>query len=172
MTVKSVVKMGNKALFSPSAPLEDFEQYGKNYPGFMDLIQDMKDTMYAEGGIGIAAPQIAYNKRVIMYGFEEKNENSDIDIPFTILVNPELKPLSDEMIDGWEGCLSVPGLRGLVSRYAFVEYSGFDVEGKRISGKAEGFMARVLQHEYDHLDGILYPQRIKDFKNFGFEDAL
>lgn len=173
MAIKSVVKMGNKNLSLPSSPLENFEQYGKHFPGITSLIQDMQDTMLTEGGVGIAAPQIGYNQRVIMYGFE-KNERypSMSSIPFNILINPELKPLSDEMIDGWEGCLSIPGLRGLVSRYVYVEYAGFDLEGNRVHGKAEGFFARVLQHECDHLDGILYPQRIKNLKNFGFEGAL
>lgn len=173
MSIKSVVKMGDKNLFTPSLPLQDFEKYGKKYPGIVELVRDMTDTMDAEDGVGIAAPQIGCNKRVIVYGFKENKRYPQMDsIPFTILVNPELKPLSQEMIEGWEGCLSVPGLRGLVSRFAYVEYFGFDLEGNRIHGKAEGFLARVLQHEYDHLEGILYPQRIKDLRNFGFSEAL
>ena len=133
----------------------------------------MKDTMLEEGGVGIAAPQIGCNKRVIIFGFEENsrypNEKS---VPFTILINPAYKILSNEMVDAWEGCLSVPGLRGLVPRYNQIEYSGYDPEGNLITRIAEGFHARVVQHEYDHLDGILFPQRLKDLKYFGFEDEL
>lgn len=173
MAIKKIVKMGNKLLATPSLPLENFEQYGRSYPGLSQLISDMEDTMAEEGGVGIAAPQIGCNLRVIMFGFD-KNERypNEAEIPLTILINPVIKVLSDEMDDAWEGCLSVPGLRGLVSRYSKIEYSGFDPDGKRISCIAEGFHARCVQHECDHLDGILYPQRLKDLRYFGFEDEL
>ena len=125
------------------------------------------------GGVGLAAPQIGCNKRVIIFGFE-KNERypDEVEIPFTVLINPIINILSPEMIDGWEGCLSVPGLRGLVPRYNKIEYKGHDVNGGCITRVVEGFHARVIQHEYDHLDGILYPQRLKDLRFFGFEDEL
>ncbi len=173
MAIKHVVKMGNKQLGTPSDPLKNFEQYGRSYPGLSDLIQDMLDTMQEKGGVGIAAPQIGCNLRVIMFGFE-KNERypNEEPVPFTILINPVINNLSDEMQDAWEGCLSVPGLRGLVSRYNKIEYSGFNEDGQPIKRIAEGFHARVVQHECDHLDGILYPQRLKDLRFFGFEDEL
>lgn len=173
MAIKKVVKMGNKQLATPSLPLKDFEKFGRSYPGFSQLINDMIDTMTDEGGVGIAAPQIGCNQRVIIFGFDKSKRYPDEkQVPLTILVNPVIKVLSDELVDGWEGCLSVPGLRGLVARYNKIEYSGFDPDGNRINRIAEGFHARVVQHEYDHLDGILYPQRLKDLRFFGFEDEL
>lgn len=172
MAIKRIVKMGNTQLATPSLPLENFEQSG-TYPGLSSLIQDMKDTMLEKGGIGIAAPQIACNQRVIMFGFEEnKRYPNEKPVPFTILINPVIKVLSNEMNEAWEGCLSVPGLRGLVSRYNKIQYSGFDLEGKSICRIAEGFHARVVQHECDHLDGILFPHRLKDLRFFGFEEEL
>ena len=170
MTSKPVVKMGNRQLAMPS---EVFVDLDKSMPEILSLVQDMKDTMHEEGGIGIAAPQIGCNKRVIMFGFERsKRYPNEKAVPFTVLINPVFKPLSAEMVDGWEGCLSVPGLRGLVPRYSKIEYSGYDLEGNLITRLAEGFHARAVQHEFDHLEGILYPQRIKDLKFFGFEDEL
>ena len=166
MAIKPVVKMGNAQLTTASLPVVDFSTLD-------GLIKDMHDTMIERGGVGIAAPQIGCNLRVVMFGFEHNqrypNEHS---VPFTILINPVIKPLSDEMVDGWEGCLSVPGLRGLVSRYVKIKYHGYDPNGVLISRVAEGFHARVVQHECDHLDGILYPQRLKDLRFFGFEDSL
>ena len=166
MAIKPVVKMGNAQLTTASLPVVDFSTLD-------GLIKDMHDTMTEWGGVGIAAPQIGCNLRVVMFGFEHNqrypNEHS---VPFTILINPVIKPLSDEMVDGWEGCLSVPGLRGLVSRYVKIQYHGYDPNGVLISRVAEGFHARVVQHECDHLDGILYPQRLKDLRFFGFEDSL
>jgi peptide deformylase len=129
--------------------------------------------MIDEGGVGIAAPQIGSNQRVIMFGFEENPRYPDAGpIPFTILINPVITFLSSEMVDGWEGCLSVPGLRGLVPRYNHIKYSGYDEKGQLITRVVDGFHARVVQHETDHLDGILYPQRIKDLRFFGFEEEL
>lgn len=173
MAVRDVVRMGNRQLATPSDVLENIESLGRDYPGLEELIQDMRDTMAAEGGIGIAAPQIGVNLRVIIFGFEEASDVPDeYYVPFTILINPEIKVLSDEMVDGWEGCLSLPGFRGVVPRYTKIEYRGFDPDGNRIVREVEGYHARVVQHENDHLDGILYPARIKDFRRFGFEDAL
>jgi peptide deformylase len=171
MAVKHVVKMGNRELATPSIPLENPEN--PNLSFLEQLLSDMHDTMEEEGGIGIAAPQIGCNYRVIMFGFEESERYPDEQaVPFTILINPTITFLSDEWVDGWEGCLSVPGLRGLVPRCNKIEYSGYNQLGQRITCIAEGFHARVVQHEYDHLDGILYPQRIKDLRLFGFEDEI
>lgn len=173
MAIKKVVKMGSKQLATPSLPLENFEQFGRSYPGLSQLINDMIDTMVDEGGAGIAAPQIGCNQRVIIFGFDKSERYPDQEpIPLTILINPVIKVLSDEIVDGWEGCLSVPGLRGLVPRYNKIEYSGFDPDGNRINCIAQGFHARSVQHECDHLDGILYPQRLKNLRFFGFEDEL
>ncbi len=165
MTIQSVVKLGNQQLAMPSLPVTDFSD-----PALRQLIQDMKDTMTAEGGVGIAAPQIACNLRVIMFGFGKSIRYPDeAPIPLTVLINPVIEIVSDEMIDGWEGCLSVPGLRGLVPRYQKIKYSGFDLEKNLIERSVEGFHARVIQHECDHLEGILFPLRIKDMRHFGFE---
>ena len=170
MSSKMVVKMGNRQLATPSDTIIDLDH---SLPEILALIQDMKDTMLERGGVGIAAPQIGCNKRVIIFGFEENERYPQATpIPFTVLINPIIRMLSDEMVDGWEGCLSVPGLRGLVSRYNKIEYSGYDPEGQFITQTAEGFHARVVQHEYDHLDGILFPHRLKDLRFFGFEDEL
>lgn len=168
MSVQSVVKMGNKQLATPSIDVVDFSD-----KLLIATLNDMRDTMEEEDGVGIAAPQIGVNLRVIMFGFDDNPRYPSEDaLPFTILINPVITPLSEEMVDGWEGCLSVPGLRGLVSRYQKIQYTGFDIEGKPIVRIAEGFHARVVQHECDHLDGILYPQRIKDLRYFGFEEEL
>ncbi len=170
MAIKPVVKMGNRQLATPSEAVVDLD---KSLPKILTLINDMKDTMEEEGGVGIAAPQIGCNKRVIMFGFEKsKRYPKEGSVPHTVLINPTFRVLSNEMVEAWEGCLSVPGLRGLVERYNKIEYSGYDPEGNLITRIAEGFHARVVQHEYDHLDGILFPQRLKDLRFFGFEDEL
>jgi peptide deformylase len=170
MSIKTVVKMGNQQLASLSAPIKEIDPFD---PSLLQLIKDMRDTMIDEGGVGIAAPQIGSNQRVIMFGFEENPRYPDAGpIPFTILINPVITFLSSEMVDGWEGCLSVPGLRGLVPRYNHIKYSGYDEKGQLITRVVDGFHARVVQHETDHLDGILYPQRIKDLRFFGFEEEL
>lgn len=166
MTIQSVLKMGHPQLATPSQTVVDFSVLDT-------LIQDMKDTMLQERGIGIAAPQIGCNLRVIIFGSENNQRYPAEDaVPFTILINPVITPLTSDMVDGWEGCLSVPGMRGLVARYQKIKYSGVDAKGHVISRVAEGFHARVVQHECDHLDGILYPQRLKDMRYFGFEDSL
>ncbi len=170
MSIIKVSKMGNKQLATPSLAITDLD---KSLNKILGIVQDMHDTMLEENGIGIAAPQIGCNQRIIMFGFEQNERYPDEHaVPFTILINPAFKILSEEMNEDWEGCLSVPGLRGLVPRYNRIEYSGLDLEGNPISRIAEGFHARVFQHENDHLDGILYPQRIKDLRFFGFEDEL
>lgn len=168
MSIQSIVKMGNVQLGTPSVAVTEF-----NTVELVTLIQDMKETMAVEQGVGIAAPQIGVNLRVVIFGFEKNDRYpAELAIPFTVLINPVIEIVSDEMLDGWEGCLSVPGLRGLVPRYQKIKYSGYDVAGNYFSREVEDFHARVVQHECDHLDGILYPQRIKDMRYFGFEDEL
>lgn len=168
MSIQSVVKMGNVQLGTPSLAVTEF-----NTVELAALIQNMKDTMAIEKGVGIAAPQIGVNLRVVIFGFEENERYpAELGIPFTVLINPVIEILSDDMVDGWEGCLSVPGLRGLVPRYQSIKYSGYDAAGNYFSREVTDFHARVVQHESDHLDGILYPQRIKDMRYFGFEDEL
>lgn len=168
MSIKQLLIMGNPKLITPSIAVEDF-----NNPLLRSIIQDMHDTMIAKGGVGIAAPQIGYFVRLIMFGFQKSERYPDAqEIPFTTLVNPSFSPLSEETEDGWEGCLSVPGLRGLVPRYKSINYTAQDIHGHTVSGQADGFKARVIQHECDHLDGILYPRRIKDLRYFGFESEL
>jgi peptide deformylase len=137
------------------------------------LLEDMRDTMRAQNGAGLAAPQIGVNVRVVIFGVERNPRYPDVEpVPYTELVNPVLTNLSDEMEDGWEGCLSVPGLRGVVPRHARLHYRGLDPQGNVIERDVEGFHARVVQHECDHLDGILYPMRVRDFSRFGYTDVL
>lgn len=137
------------------------------------LVQDLMDTMRAENGAGLAAPQIGVGLRVVVFGFDSNPRYPDAEaVPHTILVNPVIEPLSNEMDQAWEGCLSVPGMRGVVPRYTHIRYSGFDHQGNIIDREAHAFHARVVQHECDHLDGILYPQRMTDLKLFGFNEAL
>jgi peptide deformylase len=168
MPQQPVVKLGNPQLATPSEAVMEFAT-----PTLRGLIEDMHDTMLAKGGVGIAAPQIGINQRVVMFGFEKNARYPDeAPVPFTVLVNPVIEILDSETVDGWEGCLSVPGLRGLVPRYRSIRYRGFTPEGEAIDRIAEGFHARVVQHECDHLDGILYPLRIRDMRFFGFEDEL
>lgn len=168
MPIRQVLKMGNPQLASSSVAVQDFSRLA-----LKQVIDDMADTMKERGGVGIAAPQIGFNIRVIMFGFE-KNQRypNEKPVPFTIVINPEIEVLSNELIDGWEGCLSVPSLRGLVPRYPRIRYWGQDANGQPIERVVEGFHARVVQHECDHLDGILYPERISNLKNFGYEDEL
>ena len=135
------------------------------------LIADLEETMAQLDGAGLAAPQIGVGLRVVIFGFDDRDPDAD-SVPYTVLINPVLTPLSDEVEAGWEGCLSVPGLRGLVPRWRYLRYSGFDQFGQAIEREVEGFHARVVQHECDHLDGILYPMRISDLRSFGFTDVL
>ena len=166
--IRDVLKMGDPRLLEVSKPVERF-----GTPELAALIQDMQDTMAALNGAGLAAPQIGVLSRVVIFGVERNERYPDAEpVPFTILCNPVLTPLGAEMEEGWEGCLSVPGLRGLVPRHARLRYTGFDPQGKPIEREVSGFHARVVQHECDHLDGILYPRRIRDLRNFGFTEQL
>lgn len=168
MTIKSVLKMGEPLLLDVAQKVEQF-----NTRELDDLIQDMQDTMAALEGAGLAAPQIGVSLQVVIFGFEENQRYPDAEeVPFTVLINPELTPLSDEKEEGWEGCLSVPGMRGMVPRYRQLRYQGFNQYGEVIEREVDGFHARVVQHECDHLQGILYPMRIKDFRTFGFTEVL
>jgi len=160
--------MGNPLLFQVAEPVMAF-----GTPELQSLIADMFDTMAALNGAGLAAPQIGVSKRVVIFGIEHNPRYPDAEpVPTTVLINPEIEFLTDDREDGWEGCLSVPGMRGVVSRYAKLRYCGFDAEGNSLDREASGFHARVVQHECDHLDGILYPMRLKDMKLFGYEDVL
>lgn len=171
MPTKKILKLGNKKLSTPSELIDLTLAY--NDKSFRQIITDMQQTMIAHKGVGIAAPQIGINKRIIMFGFD-KNERypNEQAIPFTVLINPNFRVLSEKLSDGWEGCLSVPGLRGIVQRFEKIEYSGYDRLGNFIKRTAEGFHARIIQHECDHLNGILFPQRLKNINDFGFEDEL
>ena len=160
--------MGDPRLLQVSAPVQRFGTLE-----LAELIRDMQDTMAHLNGAGLAAPQIGVLLRVVIFGVERNPRYPDAEeVPFTILCNPVLMPLGDEMEEGWEGCLSVPGLRGLVPRHLRLRYSGYDPQGKRIEREVSDFHARVVQHECDHLDGILYPTRIRDLRNFGFTEQL
>jgi peptide deformylase len=142
-------------------------------PELHELLKDMRDTMHALNGVGLAAPQIGINLRVVIFEVNSNPRYPDAEtVPQTVLINPVLTPLSDAMEEGWEGCLSIPGMRGLVPRYTHLRYQGCDEYGALIDRTVSGFHARVVQHECDHLDGILYPMRIRDLKDFGFNEAL
>ena len=168
MPIKPVLRMGDPVLLQRAAPVEEFDT-----PELHALIRDMEDTMEAMNGAGIAAPQIGVSLRVVIFGVGANPRYPDAEeVPYTVLVNPELTPLDEEMEEGWEGCLSVPGMRGVVPRYSRLRYIGFDQYGNPIDRTVSGFHARVVQHECDHLDGILYPMRIRDFSRFGFTEVL
>ncbi len=168
MPIRPVLRMGHPSLLEQARRVEKFDT-----PELHALIEDMQDTMRAKSGAGIAAPQIDVSLQVVIFGVEATPRYPDAPpVPFTVLVNPVVEPLSDEMEDGWEGCLSVPGMRGLVPRYTRVHYRGFDQFGNEIDRRVEGFHARVVQHECDHLLGILYPMRVRDFRRFGFNAEL
>ena len=168
MPIKPVLRMGDPVLLQRAAPVEQFDT-----PELHALIRDMEDTMEAMNGAGIAAPQIGVSLRVVIFGVGANPRYPDAEeVPYTVLVNPELTPLNEEMEEGWEGCLSVPGMRGVVPRYSRLRYTGFDQYGNPIDRTVSGFHARVVQHECDHLDGILYPMRIRDFSRFGFTEVL
>lgn len=166
--IRDVLRMGDPRLLRVSRPVADFGTAELDA-----LVADMRDTMAHLDGAGLAAPQIGVDLRVVIFGFDSNPRYPDAEtVPFTILVNPILEPIGIEEEEGWEGCLSLPGLRGLVPRFSRLRYSGFDPEGGRIEREVSGFHARVVQHECDHLDGILYPMRVRDFRNFGFADLL
>jgi peptide deformylase len=164
--IRPVLRMGDPRLWQESMPVENFGE-------LKDLLVDMRDTMAHLNGAGLAAPQIGVPLRVVIFGVTANPRYPDIDpVPDTVLVNPVLTPLSDEKEEGWEGCLSVPGMRGWVPRYRRLRYAGFDERGQRFERDVEGFHARVVQHEVDHLDGVLYPMRIRDLTKFGFIEEL
>lgn len=173
MSVKKVLRMGEPLLLQKAAPITLFDS-----PELHQLIQDMEDTMYAMNGAGIAAPQIGVSLQVVIFGQKETNNHHNPrypdaeKVPYTVLINPQLTPINDEVEDGWEGCLSVPGMRGIVPRYIRMHYMGYDQYGNTIDRLASGFHARVVQHECDHLNGVLYPMRITDMRNFGFTDVI
>ena len=168
MAIRAVLKMGDPRLWQQARAVEAFDT-----PELHALIADMRETMSHLDGAGLAAPQIGVDLRVVIFGVEDNPRYPDAEgVPFTILINPILTPLSEDLEDGWEGCLSVPGLRGLVPRWQRLRYSGSDPLGNSIDRTVEGFHARVVQHECDHLDGILYPSRIRDFRSFGFTEEL
>ncbi len=168
MTARAVLRMGHPLLRQVAEPVTEF-----NTPALEALIADMFDTMAARDGAGLAAPQIGIGQRVVIFGVAANPRYPEAEaVPQTVLVNPEIEILTEETEEGWEGCLSVPGLRGLVPRATHIRYRGYDARGGRIEREARGFHARVVLHEVDHLDGILYPQRMDDMAQFGFEDEL
>jgi peptide deformylase len=168
MAIKEILRMGNPDLLKISAPVEKFNDKDLDV-----LIQDMIETMKANDGAGLAAPQIGIFKRVVIFGFESNDRYPDAEeVPFTVLINPIIKPKGQKKVNDWEGCLSVPGLRGVVPRYDSIYYEGYDEQGTKIERDVDGFHARVVQHECDHLDGILYPMMIEDFRYFGFHDEI
>lgn len=168
MTVRSVRRMGDPVLCARAQEVATI-----SWAVLGDLVCDMKDTMAALNGAGLAAPQIGVPLRVVIFGVSvNPRYPKALPVPETVLVNPVIEPIGEEQEEGWEGCLSVPGLRGLVPRYTRIVYHGFDAEGTPVRREAEGFHARVVQHECDHLDGILYPSRIRDLRFFGYETAL
>lgn len=168
MPVRPILKMGDARLLVPAELVAEFDT-----PELHALIEDMFDTMADAGGVGLAAPQIGVGLQLVIMGFEKSERYPDAEpVPQTILLNPVITPLSDDTEEGWEGCLSVPGMRGLVPRYTHVRYTGFTPQGEPIDRTVDGFHARVVQHECDHLFGILYPMRIRDMTKFGFTEVL
>ena len=166
--IREVLRMGDPRLLEQSKPAQSF-----GTPELRELIVDMRDTMAHLNGAGLAAPQIGVPLRVVIFGVKRNPRYPDAEeVPDTVLVNPVITPIGDEIEEAWEGCLSVPGMRGLVPRHAKLRYRGFDEDGAPIDRTVDGFHARVVQHECDHLDGILYPMRIRDLSQFGFADVL
>ena len=168
MPVREILKMGDPRLLSTARPVQDFGS-----PALQALVADMFDTMVAANGAGLAAPQIGVDLAVVIFGFDRNDRYPQAPpVPRTVLINPVIEPLGEDEEEGWEGCLSVPGMRGVVPRYSRIHYRGFDTDGQPIEREAEGFHARVVQHECDHLIGKLYPMRIRDFSRFGFTSVL
>ena len=168
MTIREILKMGDPRLLRIAQPVEAF-----GTPALRALIDDLFETMHAVNGAGLAAPQIGVDLQVVIFGFRNNQRYPDAPpVPETVLINPTITPLDDAQEEGWEGCLSVPGLRGVVPRFARIRYTGFDADGAVIEREAEGFHARVVQHECDHLIGTLYPMRVRDFTRFGFTSVL
>lgn len=168
MPVREILRMGDPRLLRVAQPVVAFDT-----PELHAVVRDLFDTMAEAGGVGLAAPQVAIDLQLVVFGFERSARYPDAPpVPTTVLVNPVIEPLGAEEEDGWEGCLSVPGLRGLVPRWRRIRYSGFDPGGRPIAREAEGFHARVVQHECDHLIGRLYPTRMRDLTRLGFTDVL
>ena len=168
MSLHPILKMGDQRLLRQAQPVQQFDTVELHA-----LIADMFETMYAAKGAGLAAPQIGVDLQVVIFGFKDNPRYPEApEVPPTVLINPLLTPLSERIEDGWEGCLSVPGLRGMVPRWADLRYSGFDQFGHPIEREVQGFHARVVQHECDHLVGILYPMRVRDFSRFGYIEVL
>ena len=168
MTVREILKMGDPRLLRVAPPVQAF-----GTPELNELIADMFETMAAANGAGLAAPQIGVDLQLVIFGYTHNVRYPDAPpVPRTVLINPVITPLDDEWVDGWEGCLSVPGLRGLVPRHSRIRYTGFDPQGQPIAREADGFHARVVQHECDHLIGRLYPTRIADLTQFGYTSVL
>ncbi len=168
MAIRPILRMGDPRLLQVSAPVREF-----GTPGLLELIADMEETMRAAEGAGLAAPQIGVSARGVIFGGGATSRYPDADaVPYTVLVNPKLRALRGGRESDWEGCLSVPGMRGMVPRYRRLRYRGFDQWGRPIDRTVAGFHARVVQHEVDHLDGVLYPTRIEDLRKFGFVEEL
>ncbi|MDB6048155.1 MAG: def 2 [Pseudomonas sp.] len=168
--IREILKMGDERLLRIAPPVPE-SMFGT--PELKALIDDMFETMDSVGGVGLAAPQIGVDLQLVIFGFEHSERYPEAEaVPQTILLNPLITPLNPGMEEGWEGCLSVPGLRGVVDRYEHIRYEGFDPDGLSIQRTAHGFHARVVQHECDHLIGRLYPSRITDFSKFGYMDVL
>jgi len=168
MSIRTLLRMGDPRLLESARPVDDVFD-----PIVRELIEDMFDTMHSAGGVGLAAPQIGVDLQVVIFGFGRSERYPEAEpIPETILINPIITPLGEDEALGWEGCLSVPGLRGEVPRYQTVRYQGLDEAGQPIERTVEGFHARVVQHECDHLQGRLFPMRVRDFRRFGFTDIL
>jgi len=168
MTVKTILRMGDPRLLDQSELVKEVPSQQVD-----ELINDMLDTMNANNGAGLAAPQIGVFQQVVVFGVNDNSRYPDTDeVPLTILINPTIEPLTDDLQESWEGCLSIPGMRGLVPRYNKIRYTGVDAKGNKIDRTVDGFHATVVQHECDHLDGILYPMRIPDMSYFGFEEEL
>jgi peptide deformylase len=166
--IREVLRMGDPRLWQVSQPVQKFDT-----PELNELLRDMRDTMAHLNGAGLAAPQIGVGLRVVIFGVQANPRYPGVEeVPDTVLINPEITPLSDEVEEGWEGCLSVPGMRGWVPRFSRLKYSGKNERGQPFERTVQGFHARVVQHECDHLDGVLYPMRIRDFTRFGFNEAL
>ena len=168
MAVREILKMGDPRLLRVAQPVREFDT-----PDLQALVADMFDTMESANGAGLAAPQIGVDLQLVIFGFSRNERYPDAPpVPRTVLINPVITPLSDAEEEGWEGCLSVPGLRAVVPRISRIRYTGFDPAGAPIEREADGFHARVVQHECDHLQGILYPMRVRDFSRFGYTDVL
>ena len=168
MAIREILQMGNPVLYQRAEEITDFDT-----PELHGLIKDMFETMADSDGAGLAAPQIGVLQRLVIFSVESNPRYPDAEtVPRTILINPQVEVLDDERESGWEGCLSIPGMRGVVSRPSYIRYSGYNEQGEKFSREVRGFHARVVQHECDHLDGVLYPMRIQDIRQFGYDTAL